>query len=489
MLTSFNAVLTAFALGGSMIIISKKTLPLLLMTIFFIIIFTLFFQNILSEKLLPVLVLPFNVVTLSTIYSLKFRRESTDLTLLYFTPGSPEENYYYHTSRVARFEGFKYLFPELPFHGEWKVTQAFDGEFTHKDEWRYAWDFEIADEKGCFHDGTGTQREDYYCYNTIVVAPLDGKVVRVVDGIYDNEIGAVNLEQNWGNTVIIDHGQGLFSSLSHLKNKSISVKEGDEVKKGQIIARCGNSGRSPRPHLHFQFQLTDKLGDKTYKFPISQYIAENENGEQLRVFDYPKQNQTVKNIDVHKSVKEAFTFKLGDDLIWQCEYGGKSFEEEWKVKVDMLNVLYIENSNGDRLNIYQPGKIFYASSYVGSKKSALYFFYLSASKVPLGYSSKLVWEDVYPLSSAPVSLMRYVTEPLLLFTETLEARGKFNWFKTETNVLNLISKLEISGKGLFSFYAKEGYGKITINNETGLTEFSYTYDEKTFNAKIKKGDT
>jgi urea transporter len=484
-LTSFNAVLTAFALGGSMIILSKKTIPLLLMTIFFIITFTLFFENILSEKLLPVLVLPFNIVTLSTIYSLKFRQENTDLTLLYFPPGSPEENFYYHSTRLSRFASFKYLFPELPFLGKWTITQAFDGEYTHKEDWKYAWDFEIADENGSFYHGDGKEPSDYYCFNTPVVAPLDGKIARVIDNVRDNEIGEVNLEQNWGNTIIIDHGEGLFSSLSHLKRKSALVKEGDEVKKGQIIARCGNSGRSPKPHLHFQFQLTDKLGDKTYKFPLAHYNSEKDGTEELHVFDFPKQNERIRNIDVHKSIKEALNFKLGDKLEFVCEYNGTTFEEIWTSKVDILNVPYLENENGDRLNIYATEKIFYVANYVGSKKSALYFFYLAASKVPLEFSEQLRWDDPLPVGFVVDGLIRYASEFLLLLYSALSTRTEFKWVKLEDEVFVLLSKLKTRGKGIFSFYQKEDNGKLIIDTSKGIREFHFSKSGKEFKA-VKK---
>jgi len=486
-LTSFNAILTAFALGGSMIIISKKTIPLLFLNIFFVVIFTLFFNKILTEKLLPVLVLPFNIVTLSTIYSLKFRRESTDLTLLYFKPGSPEENYYFHKARTARFSGFKYLFPEFPFWGEWKITQAFEGKITHKDNWKYAWDFEIADEKGNFFSGNGTEVSDFYCFNTPVVAPLDGKIVRVVDGIPDNKIGEVNLEHNWGNTVIIDHGEGLFSSLSHLKKKSIIVKEGDEIRKGEMIARCGNSGRSPQPHLHFQFQLIDKIGAETYKYPFAHYITINAEGkENLKIFDYPDENEIVKNIDTHNIIKNSFTFNLGDEFVFDCDYENKKFTEKWRVDVDSLNTLFIQNNQNDKLLIYETEKLFYATNYIGKRNSALYAFYLAASKVPLGFSSNLCWDDVLPLSSVVRSPIRFFQEFFLIVGNTIKVNSKFKWTKNENEVFLLKSNIFINGQGIFSFYKKKISAQIKLNQEKGIEKISFTKNNKTF--KATKGD-
>lgn len=59
-----------------------------------------------------------------------------------------------------------------------------------------------------------------------------------------------------GHCVVIDHLNGEYSFLVHLKKGSVTVKEGDAVKKGEAIGQVGNSGSSMYPHLHYQ------LGDK-----------------------------------------------------------------------------------------------------------------------------------------------------------------------------------------------------------------------------------
>jgi hemin uptake protein HemP len=56
-----------------------------------------------------------------------------------------------------------------------------------------------------------------------------------------------------GNTIIIDHGTGLYSIYMHLSG--FNIKEGDTVKKGQIIGFVGKTGRVTGPHLHLSVKL------------------------------------------------------------------------------------------------------------------------------------------------------------------------------------------------------------------------------------------
>ena len=52
-----------------------------------------------------------------------------------------------------------------------------------------------------------------------------------------------------GNTVVLDHGQGIYTVYMHLQEMKVEV--GQDVSKGQVIGLVGSTGRSTGPHLHF----------------------------------------------------------------------------------------------------------------------------------------------------------------------------------------------------------------------------------------------
>ena len=82
--------------------------------------------------------------------------------------------------------------------------------------------------------------------------------------IYASAAGQVIIAQyvnGYGNTVVIDHGNGLQTWYGHMINKGILVKEGQMVKAGDPIGKVGSTGRSTGNHLHFEFRKDGKAVD------------------------------------------------------------------------------------------------------------------------------------------------------------------------------------------------------------------------------------
>jgi hypothetical protein len=160
----------------------------------------------------------------------------------------------------------------LPFKGRWLVFWGGDTKELniHHDapNQKFAFDFLGVNEHGKSRRGDSQVNEDYFAFGREVLAPADGIVTDVINGVRDNLPGSMNPYSALGNAVFIQHREREVSVLAHLKLGSIKVKVGDKVKKGQVIALCGNSGNSSEPHLHYHLQNTpiiqDGMGIKCY---------------------------------------------------------------------------------------------------------------------------------------------------------------------------------------------------------------------------------
>jgi len=98
-----------------------------------------------------------------------------------------------------------------------------------------------------------------YSHSGIDIAVEKGTKIKATNS------GYVTLSKNLdltGNTIIIDHGQGLFSFYQHLDE--VFVKTDQFVKQGEYIGTVGTTGRSTGPHLHFAISFHNKYIDPGY---------------------------------------------------------------------------------------------------------------------------------------------------------------------------------------------------------------------------------
>ncbi len=105
--------------------------------------------------------------------------------------------------------------------------------------------------------------EDWVGFDSEVLAVADGVVSQVRDGVPDHkplspqaEPDELTPEGLYGNFVILEIAPHVFAHYAHLRAGSVRVKAGDHVRRGDLLARLGDTGSAGAPHLHFHMSDT-----------------------------------------------------------------------------------------------------------------------------------------------------------------------------------------------------------------------------------------
>ncbi|OYT11819.1 MAG: peptidase M23 [Bacteroidetes bacterium 4572_112] len=485
----FNFILTAIAIGGFFIIPSWYSF---LMTVLLIPILSILVSGtseILAIYQLSTYSLAFNIVVLSMLLVLKYRvRNFRKPELVGIQQFSPEKNLYSNINFYKRFGSNSPISIGLPFFGQWFINQGHTGDITHTGDWQYAWDFVIQEGDSEYLD-QGDRVKDYFCYNKPIIAPAAGEVIEIVDNIPDNEIGKMDLVHNWGNTIVIKHAEQLYSQISHIKAGSFQVYKGQWVRKGELLAHVGNSGRSPYPHLHLQIQKTAFVGSKTHKYALGPYVQNS--GDEFNFFSsqIPKQEQNVENISNSNVLVQAFKFVPGQEIQWELkskakkEFNNKSLK--WIVGVDYSNQTYIYSADTNSYAFFTAtdNELIF-SSYKGSKSDPLYWFYLSSFRVIFGYYKGVVVEDSLPISE--ISMLRIMQDFVAPFVVFIKPTYKMSYLSQKQFLDDSEIKLKadfaeiIFGKPKQQLSAEH----IIISNESAEWNVDFEGERYTFSRKL-----
>lgn len=117
-------------------------------------------------------------------------------------------------------------------------------------------------------------------------SPEGAKVTAVADGT----VILAEPQYFGGNTIYVDHGQGVVSTYSHLSAFDVTV--GQRVKRGQIIGRSGSTGRVTGPHLHLGLMIQGVAVDAMPLFLDSPQLV---GGPTRSIFDEKQPKQTPRS--------------------------------------------------------------------------------------------------------------------------------------------------------------------------------------------------
>ncbi|MEK7432967.1 MAG: urea transporter [Cyanobacteriota bacterium] len=452
-MSNFNFILISIAIGGVFLIPSKRNYILAFIAVVSSTIFLDAVKVIASYYTAPVFTLPFNIITLSFIYVLGLINYNS---ITQNIKDTPEENLDYYLSNLVRFKGeLKTIF--LPFSGEWKVWQGFDGDWTHKGAWKYAFDFIIVDEKGNSFKEDGTNIEDYYAFKKTVLSPVRGIVTTIINDQNDNSIGDANKINNWGNLVLIYDYRGFYIEISHLCKDSIVVKECDWVEIGSFLALCGNSGYSPQPHIHIQVQYLPQIGSYTVPFSFVSYNSE------LTFYsnNIPCEGQKVEPIYTDKALSIKMNYLIDNEFKYEVFFNDKRIDEmNLKVKMAFDGTYYFETEDGKLyFGIFNGTFYFYS---VEGKDQYLRLLFSALPRLPLTYKENLTWNDSVPVGLVSEGVKKAFLQFIHSFNHDM-AHASCNY--------TFVSKNKIEGKISGSLIRKPILTEVELDEFIGIKSF------------------
>jgi murein DD-endopeptidase MepM/ murein hydrolase activator NlpD/urea transporter len=423
-----NAICSALAVGGLFARPTLATAALALLAAVITSWMGLALGHVLEAVHLTPLSVPFVITTWLMLYAAARNVGLIDCFNL-LTPDFPERSH--ERAQIGRSRvGHPVSVPlATPFMGAWTVSQGFAGEHTHRGPWRYALDF-IVVKGGKSFAAKGQYLTDFHCYGLPVLSPAYGQVWRIVNDVPDNAPGATNVATPWGNCVVIRTHDGKFVVLAHLKPGSVSVVPGTWVKPGDLLGHCGNSGRSPQPHIHMHVQAADEPGAPTLPFHLaSMLVAEGDEPARYELAIVPREGMTLHATAIDAAAQVRPLYLLAGRGLRYSVACREQVGTDWTLhcEVDALGRLTLVSSHGGRCVAESTWAVFSCYERGGKADPYLDLWLLSCGFTPASFEVEHWFDRFVPGRLLPRKAARWLSQLVWPSCSFAESQFERRW--------------------------------------------------------------
>ena len=341
--------------------------------------------------------LPYLLTIWSMLCCLRLREKSGSLRPTIGTFESPEAAASFTALGRARFPHQNETHLLLPTAREVTVTQGFDDKLSHRGAWKHALDLEIhdANDSAC-PPGCDDDLSHYYTQGLEVRAPGGGEIVRLIDDVSDNAPGGCNFAHSWGNHLLLRLDYGGVVKLAHFTKNGIVVKAGQRVAAGDLLGYCGNSGRSPVPHIHLHHQTGAETGAPTTPFCLTNFFTRTSDGVRWNFAGVPKVGARIASATVSTTVLGTLAhFAPGIARYRSSE----SDDTEIRTTLDDSGRYVFAEGKDSLTAVLGLHALQITQSSLGAHSQLLRLLSFAMPTVPFAYQSGMNWEDCVALDA------------------------------------------------------------------------------------------
>jgi len=204
-------------------------------------------------------------------------------------------------------------------------------------------------------------------------------------------------------------------------------------------------------------------------------MEQKENRFELKNYSVPEVNMAVSNIQTNELLVKAFDLVPGKTICFEFLEDGKKEKQKWEVDANEFNMPFVKClSSGAIAYFSNDSNLFMFRHYEGKKDTLLYFFFLAAFKVPLGFYKGIEISDRFPLNLIMNKFLLFLqdfTAPFIKFIRS-EYKLRYDYIDNEllTTKINLVSSSA-------NYFARHELSRYDFNleiDEKGISAFKIT---------------
>jgi hypothetical protein len=233
-------------------------------------------------------------------------------------------------------------------------------------------------------------------------------------------------------------------------------------------------------------QATPFIESKTLNFPISQFVVKKGSAIDLQMFDIPKQDDVVSNIEVSELLKRGLHFLPGQKFRFKILKNGRvTGFFDCEVQTDINNYIYFYSPRSNSFAyFYNNGGLHFFKNYIGDKSDPLFLIFLALFKMPLCLYPNLIISDNLPVNFVSSKASLFLHDFVAPFYQFISSKYTLASIKTDDD----FSPKEIIAEATietFLFNYKTSVMNFQIwFNENGLSGIKATIKKQIIELRI-----